>query len=192
MKILIVDDNQDVRTTLKLILEDEFDHILSTGDPYIIPALLKNGDIDGVLLDMNLNSNNLEGNEGLFWLERIKESPEPPAVVMITAFGQIALAVESMKKGAEDFITKPWDNDDLIEKLHNAIRRNKKMRNDIQTVRKATEVVESEQLRSGMTLDQIKLRHIHEIIARCDGNLSLAAKRLGINRQTLYNLLKKS
>ncbi|MDE5970273.1 MAG: response regulator, partial [Muribaculaceae bacterium] len=73
MKVLIIDDNPAVRSTLNLILADEFDDITASGDPRIIPALLRNGDIDCVILDMNFNPNRLDGSEGLFWLERIKE-----------------------------------------------------------------------------------------------------------------------
>ena len=192
MKILIIDDNPAVRSTLNLILADEFDDITASGDPRIIPALLRNGDIDCVILDMNYNSNKLDGSDGLFWLERIKEIPNPPAVVVITAFGEISLAVEAMKLGAEDFVTKPWDNDELIEKLHKAIDRNKKTQHDTAAVSNAIELEQREHDRRNMTLDQIKLQHIRDIIAECDGNLSAAAERLNINRQTLYNLLKKS
>lgn len=192
MKILIIDDNPAVRSTLNLILSDEFDDITALGDPRIIPALLRNGDIDGVILDMNFNSNRLDGSDGLFWLERIKETPNAPAVVVITAFGEIGLAVEAMKLGAEDFITKPWDNDELIAKLHSAIDRNKKRRRDNAAVNNAITLEQREHDRRQMTLDQVKLQHIHDIIEQCDGNLSAAAERLNINRQTLYNLLKKS
>lgn len=191
MKVLIIDDNPAVRSTLNLILSDEFDDITALGDPRIIPALLRNGDIDGVILDMNFNSNRLDGSDGLFWLERIKETPNAPAVVVITAFGEIGLAVEAMKLGAEDFITKPWDNDELIAKLHSAIDRNKKRRRDNAAVNNAITLEQREHDRRQMTLDQVKLQHIHDIIEQCDGNLSAAAERLNINRQTLYNLLKK-
>ncbi len=192
MKILIIDDNPAVRSTLNLILADEFDDITASGDPRIIPALLRNGDIDCVILDMNFNSNKLDGSDGLFWLERIKESPNAPAVVVITAFGEIGLAVEAMKLGAEDFVTKPWNNDELIEKLHKAIDRNKKTRIENKAINKAVALEQREHDRQKMTLDEVKMQHIKEVITQCDGNLSAAAERLNINRQTLYNLLKKS
>lgn len=192
MKILIIDDNQAVRSTLNLILTDEFDDITASGDPRIIPALLRNGDIDCVILDMNFNPNRLDGSDGLFWLERIKESPNAPAVVVITAFGEITLAVEAMKLGAEDFVTKPWNNDELIEKLHIAIARNKKTRIENKAINNAVALEQREHDRQQMTLDEVKMQHIRDVISQCDGNLSAAAERLNINRQTLYNLLKKS
>lgn len=192
MKILIIDDNTDVRSTLKLILADEFSEIVATGDPRLLPALLRNGDVDGVLLDMNFNSNRLDGKDGLFWLERIKESGDAPAVVIITAFSEIELAVEAMKMGAEDYVTKPWDNEDLREKLRKAIAKNRRVRRAAAAVNKARQIGERETERQSMTLEQVKLQHAREVIDLCGGNLSAAADRLGINRQTLYNLLKKS
>ena len=192
MKILVVDDNPAVRSTLRLILADEFDEIVASGDPRLIPALLREGDVDGVLLDMNFNSNRLDGSDGLFWLERIMEMDQAPAVVVITAFGEVSLAVDAMKLGAEDFVTKPWDNDDLISKLRGAIERNRQARRQSAAVSDAVRIGQRESDRQQMTLEQVKLQHVKDVVAQCRGNLSAAADRLGINRQTLYNLLKKS
>ena len=130
MKILIIDDNRAVRVSLKLVLDSEFDSITAIGDPRLLPALLANGDFDAVLLDMNFDNSRLDGSDGLFWLARIKEMPRPPAVILITAFGDISLAVEAMKRGADDFITKPWNNDGLIAKLSSAIAKNRAERAD--------------------------------------------------------------
>lgn len=191
MKILIIDDNKSVRVSLKMVLGNEFDSILTIGDPTLLPALLANGDFDAVLLDMNFDNCRLDGSDGLFWLERIKGMPKPPAVVMITAFGDIALAVEAMKRGAEDFITKPWDNDELISKLKAAIKKNKIARSDMVALSDAKVTKAREEKQLAMTLEELKADHIDTVVARCNGNLSQAAKLLGINRQTLYNQLKK-
>ncbi|MDE6351589.1 MAG: hypothetical protein K2K88_00385, partial [Muribaculaceae bacterium] len=86
----------------------------------------------------------------------------------------------------------PWDNDELIEKLHKAIERNKKARIENAAVNNAVALQQREHDRQQMTLDEVKMQHIKDVIAQCDGNLSMAAERLNINRQTLYNLLKKS
>ncbi len=190
MKVLIIDDNAAVRMSLKMVLADEFDEILALGDPRLIPALLKAGDIDAALLDMNFNPDNLDGHEGLFWLERIKSTPMAPAVVMITAFGDVPLAVEAMKNGAEDFVTKPWDNVDLIAKVHNAIAKNRLQRKITRTVSYAAEIEDKEQRRRRLTLEKMKQEHVREVVDICGGNLSAAARTLGINRQTLYNIIK--
>ncbi|MDE5571032.1 MAG: response regulator, partial [Prevotella sp.] len=121
MKLLIIDDNVAVLRSLKLVLNGVFDQVVTMSNPQLLPALLSNNDVDAVLLDMNFNAHKLDGSEGLLWLDVIKKRENPPAVVMITAFGDVPLAVEAMKLGAEDFITKPWDNDELIEKLNKAI-----------------------------------------------------------------------
>ena len=191
MKILIIDDNKAVRLSLKMVLGNEFDSILTIGDPTLLPALLANGDFDAVLLDMNFDTSRLDGNDGLFWLERIKSMPQPPAVVLITAFGDIRLAVEAMKRGGDDFVTKPWDNDDLIAKVKSAIRKNRLARSEQAVLSQAKDTKARQDKLDAMTLYELKTDHINSVVARCNGNLTQAAKLLGINRQTLYNQLKK-
>ncbi len=191
MKILIIDDNKAIRTALKLVLASHFPDIVTVGDPTLIPALLIPGNVDAVILDMNFGNDRLDGSDGIFWLRRIKETPYPPAVILITAFGDIPLAVEAMKIGADDFVTKPWDNEDLIKRIFNAIQRNKKEQVESHSINQARDILQREKDRQNMTLDELKLMHIRETINACDGNFSLAAQRLGINRQTLYNLLRK-
>lgn len=191
MKILIIDDNPAVRTTLRLVLAGVFDEIVTVGDPRLIPALLGAGNIDAVLLDMNFDSGHLDGRDGIFWLSRIKSMENAPAVVMITAFGDVPLAVESMKLGAEDFVTKPWDNEELTAKLHRAIEQNRIERERRLSLDNAREIESRDSRRREMTLDELKLEHVREVISQCGGNLSAASGKLGVNRQTLYNMLKK-
>ena len=191
MKILIIDDNQAIRSTLRLVLASRFADIVTVGDPTLLPALLSAGDVDAVLLDMNFGSGRLDGADGMFWLRRIKGAESAPAVVLITAFGDVALAVAAMKAGADDFVTKPWDNDELIAKIEAAITANEAARSRSQSVLRAGEIERRDSERRRMTLDELKLHHIREIVQACDGNMSEAARRLGINRQTLYNLLRK-
>lgn len=191
MKVLIIDDNPAVRTTLKLVLNGVFDEIAAVADPRLIPALLAARNIDVVLLDMNFDNSRLDGSDGLFWLSRIKECENAPAVVLITAFGDVPLAVEAMKLGAEDFVTKPWDNDELIAKLNKAISRNRAKRDAGLVLDKARELERLDSRRRQMTLDELKFEHVSKIVDSCGGNLSAAADRLGITRQTLYNILKK-
>lgn len=191
MKLLIADDNRSVRLTLKMLLADEYDRIVTVADPTLLPVLLSAGDIDALLLDMNFDSSNLDGSDGIFWLKRIMECERPPAVVVITAFGDVALAVEAMKLGALDFITKPWDNDELRAKLRLAIARNRAALSERRALSEAETMRERDEQLSRMTLDELKISHIKAVVDRCGGNLSLAAERLGINRQTLYNQLRK-
>lgn len=191
MKLLIIDDNKAVRTTLRMVLASDYDRIVTTGDPTLLPAILAEGDVDAVLLDMNFDNRRIDGSDGLFWLARIKESSAPPAVVLITAFGDVPLAVEAMKRGAEDFVTKPWDNDDLKARLRRAIERNREAMAERRALVDATDMLSRGEDQSQMTLDEVKAAHIRAVVDKCGGNLSLAAERLGINRQTLYNQLRK-
>ncbi|MDE6510654.1 MAG: response regulator [Muribaculaceae bacterium] len=189
--MLIIDDNAAVRATLKLLLTDEFEEVTAIENPSMIAALSNAGSYDAVLLDMNFDCGALDCSDGLFWLERLKSLPNPPAIVVITAFGDIDIAVKAMKLGAEDFITKPWDNDQLIEKLKKAISRNRQLRQDREAARRASKLEKAEAERLNLTLDEVKMRHVRNVIDSCGGNLSAAAQQLGVNRQTLYNLLKK-
>lgn len=119
-KIIVVDDNEAVLKTLRMILSREFKTVVCAQVPTLLPALLREDNVDVVLLDMNFGTGKQSGGEGLFWLDRIRERPNPPEVVLITAFADIELAVASLKKGAADFIVKPWDNDKLLSTIHAA------------------------------------------------------------------------
>ncbi len=190
-RLLIIDDNVAVRATLKLLLEDVFSEVDAIENPSMIATLPQPGSYDAVLLDMNFDNGRLDCSDGLFWIERLKSLPTPPAIVVITAFGDVEIAVKAMKLGAEDFITKPWDNDQFIDKLNKAISKNRQQRNDKDAVRRTLQLEAAENERLNLTLDEVKMRHIRSVINNCGGNLSAAAQQLGVNRQTLYNLLKK-
>lgn len=120
--ILIVDDNKSVLTSLELLLEDEFERVETAANPNRILAVLDTMPVDLVILDMNFSAGVNTGNEGLFWLRRIQEiAPELP-VIMLTAYGDVELAVKALKSGAADFVLKPWDNNVLLEKIHAALQ----------------------------------------------------------------------
>lgn len=190
-KILIIDDNQSVLRTLKLVLNGVFSAVVTVPDPKLIPALLQAGDVDVVLLDMNFDARKLDGEEGLFWLNRINEMPNAPAVVLITAFGDIDLAVRSVQQGAEDFVTKPWDNQVLIQKLETAIEKHRAKQKTAMLAAQATSLHDQIKANRQLSLDALEKKHILEIVDQEDGNLVNASEHLGISRQTLYNKLKK-
>ncbi len=190
-RIAIIDDNQAVLKTLKLVLKGVFASVITLPHPNSLPALLASEKVDAVLLDMNFSAQRLDGEEGLNWLKYIKSHPNPPAVVLITAFGDISLAVTSLKEGAEDFITKPWNNDELIEKLLKAIEQRENQRQIDSTLHEANELKDRRESTRQMTLDELEKLHILETFEECNGNLTEASNRLGINRQTLYSRLKK-
>lgn len=189
--IVIIDDNKAVLQSLKLILEGVFAQVTTHTYPNILPTVLNGGKVDAVLLDMNFTSQRLDGEEGITWLKYIKSQPNPPAVVLITAFGDINLAVNSLKEGAEDFITKPWDNDELIEKLLKAIETCAENRLKTQKMREADYLKDKEEMVRQMTLDEMEKQHIVDIMEECEYNMKEVAVRLDISRQTLYNKMKK-
>lgn len=113
-RILIVDDDSDVLTAVRLLLKQHVGEVVTEHNPERIPAVLSKEMLDLVLLDMNFKSTINTGNEGLYWLNRIKTIKPDLPVVMITAYGAIDLAVTSLKQGAADFVVKPWQNEQLI------------------------------------------------------------------------------
>lgn len=189
--IAIIDDNKAVLQSLKLVLEGVFSSVTVMTLPNALPAILAAGKVDAVLLDMNFSAQKLDGQEGLTWLRYIKQQENPPAVVMITAFGDINIAVNSLKEGAEDFITKPWDNDELVEKLLAAIDKCREQKNLNRKASEADVLIEKQETLKQMTLDEVEKQHILEMMQECGNNLSDVARRLNIGRQKLYSKLKK-
>jgi len=167
--ILIVDDNTSILTAMRYLLDGIFERILTLTQPDDILKTMAQEEIAIVLLDMNFSLGVNNGQEGLFWLRTIrKQHPQTP-VVLLTAYADVSLAVKGLKNGAADFITKPWDNDELVRKLKDVL--------DMQQ-----EIV---------TLDEVEREHIRRTLDRCHGNLTQAAELLGITRQTLYNKMKR-
>src|SRR6188768_2593464 len=120
--ILVIDDDTDVLTAVKLLLKTEAKEVVTEKNPELIHSLLSSKKFDIVLLDMNFKSSISTGNEGIYWLKKIKSLDENISVIMITAYGDIDLAVRSLKEGATDFIVKPWHNEKLLEAIKEIVR----------------------------------------------------------------------
>src|SRR5680860_250403 len=121
-KLLIVDDNKSILSALEILLQDDFEEVKTIANPNQLPSLVEAGEYDLVLLDMNFSAGVNTGNEGLYWLARIQEIRTDMEVVLFTAYGDVELAVKALKKGATDFILKPWDNEKLKATLHNVLK----------------------------------------------------------------------
>jgi len=119
--ILLVDDDRDLLTAGRLLLKSKVRRVLTEHNPEQLLHLLERNDVDLVLLDMNFKSIINTGNEGLYWLSQIKARFPQKKVVMITAYAAVDLAVQSLKDGADDFIVKPWQNDQLIDTLQEVL-----------------------------------------------------------------------
>ena len=167
--ILIVDDNAAILTALKICLADVFGRILTLPSPDGVLALLQQERVDVVLLDMNFTIGMNNGQVGLTWLRSIHRLHSDVPVVLVTAFADVRLAVKGLKAGAADFITKPWDNDELLHVLRDALERN----NDI------------------VPLARVESDHVRRVVEKCHGNISRAAELLGITRQTLYAKIRR-
>ncbi len=169
--IVIVDDNPAILTALKICLATEFARIVTMTSPEkLVATLAKEEAVDAVMLDMNFSLGVNSGQDGLFWLRTLKKLHPNTPVVLITAYADLQLAIKGMKSGAADFIMKPWDNSELIQKLHDAI----------------------DSSREVMPLDEVEQQHVRKVVEQCHGNMSRAAEMLGITRQILYKKIKNN
>ncbi|MFA7615539.1 MAG: sigma-54 dependent transcriptional regulator [Weeksellaceae bacterium] len=128
--ILIVDDDSDILFSAKVWLKRFFTQVMTAESPNQIKNIIKDFTLDVVLLDMNYRKGLEDGNEGLYWLDFIQEVSPQTVVILMTGFGDVALAVESLKKGAFDFILKPWNNEKLYASVNAAVdlsRKNQKL-----------------------------------------------------------------
>jgi len=123
--ILIVDDDDHVVLTSKMILKNYFENIETLSSPKTLESKLKQQEVDVILLDMNFQAGVTSGNEGIFWMNRIHQLAPQTQVVMQTAYGDIELAVKSIKEGAVDFLPKPWDKEKLVTTVLNAYQQAK-------------------------------------------------------------------
>ena len=123
--ILIIDDDKDVLTAVRLLLKSEVKNIVTETNPENLRRLLSENSFDILMLDMNFNRSINSGNEGLYWLRQIKSWNDKIAVIMITAYADIDLAVKCLKEGASDFLVKPWHNESLLQTLKEVLEKEK-------------------------------------------------------------------
>lgn len=142
-KILMIDDDEDVLLAAKMLLKKQSHHVIIEKNPNKIPFLLNNDTYDVILLDMNFSKDITSGKEGFYWLEQILEKDPNAVVILITAFGDVEMAVKALKKGATDFILKPWQNEKLVATISTAIRL-KKSYNQVDKLKKAKEMLEEQ------------------------------------------------
>lgn len=133
--LLVIDDNLNILTSIRYLLDEYFERIFTLSSPITIPSMLQQETVDVILLDMNFSSGINSGNEGLYWLREIKKLHPDIQVVLFTAYADIDLAVKGIKEGATDFVVKPWDNARLVQTLQDAYRK----RNNLQKRKKDEE-----------------------------------------------------
>lgn len=139
----MIDDDEDVLLAAKMLLKKQNHHVIIEKNPNKIPFLLNNDTYDVILLDMNFSKDITSGKEGFYWLEQILEKDPNAVVILITAFGDVEMAVKALKKGATDFILKPWQNEKLVATISTAIRL-KQSYNQVDKLKKAKEMLEEQ------------------------------------------------
>ena len=133
-KILIVDDNEDLLKAAKMFLKRNFAQVDIEKNPEAIPGLMGHEQYDVILLDMNFTKDVSSGSEGYYWLEKILGIDPSAVVVLITAYGDVQMAVKAIKAGATDFVLKPWENDKLLATLYSSMRL-RESRDQVQTLK---------------------------------------------------------
>lgn len=169
--VLVVDDDQDVLLAIKLLLRPIVKEVTTEKNPERIQSLLTNQKFDLILLDMNYNSSLNTGNEGIFWLRKIRTLDKNVPIIMITAYGDIDLAVKSVKEGASDFVLKPWQNEKLIDAIEYAIDSEPKVKTSSADKKKAGSSQETKQSIIGQSDNMQEILYKIEKIAPTDANI---------------------
>jgi DNA-binding NtrC family response regulator len=169
LELLVIEDDPDVVQAVRLALAANSALVQSSTSLDDMETCLNEKSFDAVLLDMNFSNGLRDGREGLDALQRIQAADSTVAVVLMTAYAGVSLAVESLKRGAADFVMKPWRNDRLIE-----------------AVEAAAETTRRRRVAESLTLDKIERQTIERVLLRHQGNISMAAEALGLSRAALY------
>ena len=119
--LLIIDDEEDILFTLKILLKKHVGHVFTESNPFHIPRLIRQHEPDLILLDLNFRSGATTGEDGLYWLTKIREISPKTRVIIITAHGDVEIAVKTLKQGASDFIEKPWHNEKLLSTVKSTL-----------------------------------------------------------------------
>ena len=198
--LLIVDDNKSVNSALEMMLQYEVKKIITITSPKRIHEILDQTEIDIVLLDMNFQAGINSGNEGLFWMKEILKHDNNISVVMITAYGDVELAVKAIREGAVDFILKPWDNEKLLATINAAwkLRASRQealiLKNDNQFLKKEIKRGE-EKIVLGASPTMINVMNIVRKVAGTDANVLITGEN-GTGKELvareIHNLSKRS
>ena len=171
----MIDDDEDVLLAAKMLLKKQGHHVIMEKNPNKIPFLLNNDTYDVILLDMNFSKDITSGKEGFYWLEQILERDPQAVVILITAFGDVEMAVRALKQGATDFILKPWQNEKLVATISTAIKLRQSY-NEVDKLKKAKEMLEEQISRpfGDIIGESAAIRNVFDLIdkvARTDANV---------------------
>ena len=174
--LLIVDDNSSILGALRLLLERHFAKVTTLTSPKLLDTVLRGEAVDAVLLDMNFTAGVNNGNEGIYWLRRIRDIRPDVKVVLFTAYADVDLAVRSMRDGAVDFVVKPWDNERLVASLRNACELARSQR-EVKLLREIRrELTVDEPMFWGTSPAMERIREIVEKVAATDANILITGE----------------
>ncbi|MHA4896131.1 sigma-54-dependent transcriptional regulator [Pedobacter sp. PWIIR3] len=194
--VLVIDDDEDILLSAKLFLKQHFEQVLTCTSPKEINVLLSHNEIDIILLDMNYQKGVSDGREGLYWLNHILSIDKDYVVILMTAYGNVELAVQAIKKGATDFILKPWENEKLFATLSSASR----LRQSNKKVKKLEKIHSSLQKDINRQFENIigtsePIKHLQNVIVKVgptDANVLILGEN-GTGKQVFaYELHKLS
>lgn len=173
--LLIIDDDIDVLTTAQLFLKRHFSKVITQSHPRDINSIFNENDVDLVLLDMNFTKGDNDGREGLYWLKHIKEVSPHTQVILMTAYGEVELAVQAIKLGATDFVLKPWKNEKLLSTLNTslALRRSHQK---IEILEETQKVITKDQEPDIFVGESDAMKRVYDTldkVARTDANILL-------------------
>lgn len=180
--ILLLDDDPDVGIAAQLLLQRRVAPVHCLRRPSELIAALDRQRPSLLLLDLNFGPGRSDGSQGLRLLDEVHARPSAPPVVVLTAYGDIELAVRALKRGAFDFIVKPWDNVRLVATCQEALQRTQPETAGPSSPTTASPV---------QSLAAQERAAVMAAMAEAAGNLSAAARSLGLSRAALYRRLEK-
>ncbi len=171
-KLLIVDDNKNILSAVKMLADSYFERVVTLSSPITLLSSIAAETPDVLLLDMNFNAGINTGNEGLYWLREVKAKYPAVKVVLFTAYADIDLAVKAMKHGASDFVVKPWNNEKLMETLTNAYAKSKESGKKTNVVFARKEIP----MFWGASAEMEHIRMVVERVAATDANVLITGE----------------
>lgn len=194
-KILVVDDNEDVLRAAKMFLKRQFTQVDIEKDPESIPNLLMNEHYDVILLDMNFTKDVSSGHEGFYWLDKILQIDPSAVVILITAYGDVEMAVRAIKEGATDFVIKPWENEKLLATVSSGMRL-RQSRSELETVKVRQQVMSQDMDSSfqdiiGQSTAMLKLFETISRVAATDANVLILGEN-GTGKELVARAIHRS
>ena len=179
-KLLIVDDNTNILSAVKMLTENYFEKVMTLDSPKSLISTIQTESPDVILLDMNFHAGINTGNEGIFWLNEVNNKFPKIKVVLFTAYADIDLAVRAMKDGAYDFIVKPWNNEKLIETLQNAYNEGREKKKPS----KHNDTANESQMFWGNSPEMLRIKNIVERVSATDANIMITGEN-GTGKEVL-------